>query len=222
MRTSRSLVAALLLVPVFTVVNGQDTTDYVQELVAEEDASWVEYRGGFDFREGIYRTFLEFRLNAPSLPLSSLVDSEGQPINDLRTFDGRVYVADSTGKRVKVDEGRAWGFCNNNAIYVASAQGFVRMGMLGSLGHTVVEVWRVQSIGLMDSGTPVLVDQLLNMRTGKWAVFNASSLREGISDDAPLIAEFEGLPKRQRNKPETLFQFLRRYNERHPLRFPPS
>ncbi|MBK7553057.1 MAG: hypothetical protein IPI55_00270 [Flavobacteriales bacterium] len=60
------------------------------------------------------------------------------------------------------------------------------------------------------------------MRNGSYDVFNASSLAVGIRDDQQLYKEFLAIPPRKRNKDEVLFQFLRKYNQRNPLRFPPS
>jgi hypothetical protein len=49
---------------------------------------------------------------------------------------------------------------------------------------------------------------------------NASSIYQTIQRDPELRAEFEALPKKERNRDETIFRFMRRYNERHPLYFP--
>ena len=209
-----------------------DTTDAVEEEIFEEENieafeeiveenDWVEYYGGFDFREGIYRSWQEFRMNAPSVPLASLVNSEGQAVSDLLTVDGRVFVLDSTGKRQRIPIDRIWGFCNDDGIYKNIRNGFQRIIMLGSLCHMMVEEWHVGG-GLLDPGTPVRIQRLLNMRNGSYDVFHASSLAVGIRDDQQLYKEFLAIPPRKRNKDEVLFQFLRKYNQRNPLRFPPS
>lgn len=200
----------------------EEWIDEEEEIVEEND--WVEYVGGFDFREGVYRTWREFRLNAPSLPLASLVDSEGQPIKDLRDFEGRVFTRDSTGGSTRVKVGRAWGYCADDAVYMAtnSTRGkFQRIVRVAAISHMMVQEWEVRT-GLLVPGAPVLIERILNMRTGSFKIFNSSSLAEAIHDDQKLYDEFISIAPRKRNKPEVLHQFLMRYNQRNPLRFPPS
>lgn len=193
--------------------------DEEEEIVEEND--WVEYAGGFDFREGVYRTWREFRLNAPSLPLASLVDSEGQPIKDLRDFDGRIFLRDSTVERSRVPMGRVWGYCADDAVFMDTRNGFQRILRMGSACHMMVQEWEVGG-GAIVRGAPVLIERILNMRTGSFKVFNSASLAEAIHDDQKLYDEFISIAPRKRNRPEVLHKFLMRYNQRNPLRFPPS
>ena len=66
----------------------------------------------------------------------------------------------------------------------------------------------------------VLLQQLIDMETGSVLPFNASGMDAALVHDPVLLEEFRSLPKKQRNRDETLFRFLRMYNERHPLLFP--
>lgn len=197
----------------------EEWVDEEEEIVEEND--WVEYVGGFDFREGVYRTWREFRLNAPSLPLASLVDSEGQPIKDLRDFDGRIFLRDTTGEQSRVPMGRVWGYCADDAVFMDTRNGFQRILRMGSACHMMVQEWEVGG-GAIVRGAPVLIERILNMRTGSFKVFNSSSLAEVLHDDQKLYYEFISIAPRKRNRPEVLHQFLMRYNQRNPLRFPPS
>ncbi len=215
-----SICLAASLFNCFDAIPQVDTTDYVVEPAVTEDADWIEYHGGFDFREGIYRAFSEFRMNAPSLPSGAFLDSEGRPIGDLTTHDGRVFYRDTLGKGDLKTVDRFWGFCNNDVVYIGTRDGYQRIGLIGSLCHMVVQEWQVS--GSFGENVPVAIQRLMNMRTGTFEVFNASSLAMALSNDTTLYQEFLAIPPRQRNRDVTLFQFLRRYNERNPLRFPPS
>ena len=66
----------------------------------------------------------------------------------------------------------------------------------------------------------VLMQQLINMDNGSVLPFNASGMHMGMELDPTLQEEFANIPKKQRNKDEALFRFLRLYNERHPLLLP--
>lgn len=212
----------IALVPMSLLsARAQDTTDYAIDTVVEE-ADWVLYRGGFDFKEGIYRTFSEFRLNAPSAPIGDLYNSEGLRITDLTDQDGRIFQADSAGGRTPVRWDNVWGYCNNNAVYMATRNGFQRIQRLGSLCHMLVEEWQVGMGMGMGQSAPVLVQRFLDTHTGRFDVLNASSLAAALQRDPGLYNEFMALPARQRNKDATLIQFLNKFNGRQPLTFPPS
>lgn len=191
---------------------------------AQEDTSWVPYQGGMDLREGIYRDFRSFRLNAPSIPQAKLRDDQGLPVGDIRRALSKLhYQADSGGvQAVRMD--RIWGFCQNDVVYVAAGNGFYRIGLMGSLAHMVYEVnYRDWDPYLYGYGTVVrtaLVQQMIDMESGAKLPFLASGMDAALAHDPMLQEEFRGLPRKQRNSDEALFRFLRLYNERHPLLFP--
>lgn len=234
MKRSLFLLFGLLLAPALSAqvdtTAGAVEEEWVEseeEIVEEND--WVEYVGGFDFREGVYRTWREFRLNAPSLPLEAFRRSDGQPIEDFRRHEGRLFILNDSTKNLEVYRGPMWGFCSRNVVLVAAGIGYNRIGIMGSLCHLTYEFMTptAESMGRsFVSGVPQMgtgvAQALLNMETGEMTGYDAASLRAAISGDGLLLTEFDALPKRKRNKPETLFQFLRRYNQRNPLRFPPS
>ena len=62
--------------------------------------------------------------------------------------------------------------------------------------------------------------RFLNMETGAFRTVTAGGIYQAISRDAILKEDFDALSRKQRNKPETVFLFMRRYNDRHPLYFP--
>ena len=66
----------------------------------------------------------------------------------------------------------------------------------------------------------MLLQQLIDMETGSVLPFNASGMDAALVHDPVLLEEFRSLRKKQTNRDETLFRFLRMYNERHPLLLP--
>jgi hypothetical protein len=58
------------------------------------------------------------------------------------------------------------------------------------------------------------------MESGSFLPVTAGGLYEVLKRDDVLKEEFDALSKKQRNKEETIFLYMRRYNERHPLYFP--
>ncbi|MBX2971898.1 MAG: hypothetical protein KF797_02245 [Flavobacteriales bacterium] len=187
----------------------------------------VDYFAGMGLREGIYADFQAFQNNRPTVPLDRLRDGQGLPVSDIRRVSGKLQWQPDTGARQTVDLRSIWGFCQNDVVYIGTSNGFYRIGLMGSLSHLVVEQtyrdWDPYMYGRYPMGgvtRTVLVQQLLDMRTGRYLPFNAAGMDEGLQHDRVLSEEFRALPKKQRNSPEALFRFLRMYNERNPLSFP--
>lgn len=191
---------------------------------AQMDTLWVPYHGGMDLREGVYLDFRAFRMNTPSIPAEQLRDDQRLPVTDIRSALSRLQYVNDSGAVKKLRLDRLWGFCNNDAVYVAAGNGFYRIGLMGSLAHMVFEQnyrdWDPFLYGYGTVTRTVLVQQLIDMETGRVLPFNASGLDAALVHDAVLQEEFRNLPKKQRNSDEALFRFLRLYNERHPLLFP--
>jgi hypothetical protein len=194
---------------------------------AQTDTAWVVYHQGMDLREGLYANIASFRANAPTYPLGGLSDGKGERVRDLRQVDGRVYWAADTGAASPVDLASMWGFCNNNAVYIAAGNGFYRVGMMGTVGHLLYEVdmtvWDPYFTGAWGwTGGPATqrytTAALLDTRTGQLLPCNARSMEGVLQDDPALLQEYQKLPRRKRD--EALYPFLRRYNDRHPIAFP--
>jgi hypothetical protein len=109
-------------------------------------------------------------------------------------------------------------------VYIAAGNGFYRLGITGSLSHMLYEMsyrdWDPYMYPYGGVTRTILMQQMLDMDTGEFLPFNAAGMDRALQSDPVLLEEFRALPKKQRNKDEVLFRFLRMYNERHPLRFP--
>lgn len=186
------------------------------------DTIWVPYGPGFEFREGIYRSFGEFRLNAPSARLEQLTDRQGLRIDP--RGDDAWHLPDSLGRPTPVPNRTAWGFCSNNVVYLNTATGFHRIGMMGALSHLlytqVIRDWDPSFYGTGMRTYTMEAQGMLAMASGAFLPFSAAGMDRALADDPELLAEFRALGKRARNEPGTLFAFLRRYNQRHDLLFP--
>jgi hypothetical protein len=75
---------------------------------------------------------------------------------------------------------------------------------------------------MMGGSTTYTVEEqrFLDMATGAFLPVSAAGLYTVIARDAVLKEAFDALKKKERNRPETLFLFMRRYNDRHSLYFP--
>jgi hypothetical protein len=197
-----------------------DSLDY-----ASPQGDMVAYHGGFDFREGLYFTFADFRANAPRIALKDLLNDQGRPVAELRGTNGRLQHRDSTGALVRLEMDDLWGFCDRDVVYVRSGNGFNRIGLMGNIAHLVFDAtyrnWGWDPVwGMGPTSYTVQEQRLLDMRTGSFLPVNAAGIRRAMQDDPELVGQFDALPARARNREATVFQFMRRYNERHTLLFP--
>ncbi|MDQ3100155.1 MAG: hypothetical protein M3R08_02100 [Bacteroidota bacterium] len=190
-------------------------------VLAQDTLEWVPYHGGLDLRDGIYFDFNSFRYNDPDIPIEKLQDGQGIPINDIREATIKVYWKPDTSDRQLIDPDDVWGYCQNDAVHIAIGNGFYRIGLMGSLCHlTYVQPYWVYAPGVASVRVNQVVHQLLDMVTGEVLPFNAGSMEKIFLNDRVLQEEFRSLRKKERNRDEVLFRFLRMYNDRHPLEFP--
>lgn len=210
----RSVFIALLLP---TLVLAQDYT--------ADPSDSVAYTPGFPFNDGLYFSFAAFRSNTPDVPRDQLRNKNGQALGDLRTASGDVWVPDSSAGVRKLALDGLWGFCDNGTVFVRAGNGFVRIGMLGSIAHLVYDAtyrdWNHYGYyGNYGTRTYTVQEQrFLDMATGQAVPVSADGVYSLIERDQVLAEEFNAIPRKQR-KEAILFQFVRRYNDRHPLFFP--
>lgn len=182
----------------------------------------VRYSSGYLFRDGVYLDFQAFRNNAPSIPKAMVTTAQGQPASDLRTGD-RLYRPDSTGQRVPLDLDRTWGFCNGGVVYVRAGNDFSRIGLMGSLAHLVYDAtYRNFDPYMVNGGSTYTVEEqrFLDMATGAFLPVSAAGIQPVLARDGVLQEAFDALPKKERKRDGTIYLFMRRYNDRHPLYFP--
>lgn len=191
----------------------------------QADSTLVRYQGGFDFHEGIYFTFDQFRRNAPGVPLKDLMTDQGQHVADLKQSNGKLEYVDSAGAKQHIDLDRVWGFCNKDVVYVRAGDGFNRIGLMGSIAHVMFDAtyrnWGgYYGYGYGGSTYTVEEQRLLDLETGAFLPVTAGGIYAVIQRDAVLREEFDALPKKEKKSDEVVFRFMRRYNDRHPLYFP--
>jgi hypothetical protein len=191
---------------------------------AQDTLQWVPYQGGMDLNDGVYLDFEAFRYNRPSVAIGDLRNDQGMPVSDIRRVVSKLYWQQPGGQRQAVRMQQLWGFCQNDVVYIQAGNGFYRIGMMGSLAHMMYEQtvrdWDPYMYRAGGMTRTYIVQQMLDMRTGRFLPFNASGIDAALQHDPVLLEEFRALPKKQRNSNEVLFRFLRLYNDRHPLEFP--
>jgi len=192
----------------------------------------VQYAPGFEFREGIYLRFDDFRNNNPVAKnsiISKFNKSDTEFLStvlDEKTFS---YKDQNDSTRI-VNTEEVWGFSRNGAIFIRIEDGFNRIAVLGSISHFVATI-TVYYNGMnnpffnpyygpstMPTTTQEMHQMILDFKTGRTTDFTQENLEIILQRDQKLFDEFSNLKKSQ--KKDLLFVYLRKYNEKHPIFFP--
>ncbi len=187
----------------------------------------VQYVQGFNFKQGIYLNFAQFRNNAP-VPKSALVfeaDTTRLDFIKLALSKDAVHWKDSSGKIQTTKTTSLWGYSENNGVYTRMNYAFNRIVVIGSLCHFTSYVTTYMYTGPgtypdRQNGTPseTLQQYVLDTQIGSIYEFNVTNMDFLLQRDSLLHAEFSALKKRK--KKEQMFIYLRKYNEKHLLHFP--
>jgi hypothetical protein len=195
------------------------------------DSGWVAYDAHFVFHDGIYFDHAAFRRNKPSIPKAELLLRDHDPLSDFKRYR---YI-DSLGVERRIMQDSVWGFASKDHVYIRSyalpmsawsipTSDFLQLRILGTISHLLVTVRQNYYVdpGTMGTTNSQIqhVHVFLKISTGESGGATAATLHQMIADDEELKREFEARPKRKRNKEATLFQFMRKYNERNVLYFP--
>lgn len=191
----------------------------------------VQYAPGFNFREGVYLNFEQFKNNNP-IPKNAIVsrfnksDSEFLPnILSAKNFQYR----DENDSLVTIDIPDVWGFARNGNIFVKIEDDFNRIAVLGNLSHFVASVTVFNNFngpfynpyygpGGMPNVRQEMRQMMLDFQTGRTMEFTQQNLEMILQRDRKLFEEYNALKKSQ--KRDMMFLYLRKYNEKHPIYFP--
>lgn len=179
----------------------------------------------FSLQEGIYLNFEQFRSNHPILlaQLQTTADRSSPDFMLRLTAVRTVAWKDSSGILHDTLVSKLWGYSFNRHVYIQTASDFTRIVVMGSLCHfTGIEINYMYAGGPgPGANAPVKQQQqfILDTHTGNVSAFTVPAMLNFLQANDPILyAEFLKLKKRKRN--QQLFIYLRRYNERHPLKFP--
>ncbi len=189
-------------------------------LFAQSDS--VFYTFDYEFINGIYKTYDEFKYNAPSIHEKALIENNlvAQTFISNVLGDEKIYYYDdSLHKKVRLKKGEFWGYCSNGVVYIYLDNYFHQLLKIGAICYFVENGNVVASNSNFPVKSKKRPFRLVNFKTGDIYDANIYTLQEQIKDDKELYDEFISL-KRKSKKKMAMYQFLNKYNERHPIYFP--
>ena len=89
-----------------------------------QEKQMVTYVTDFPFQEGIYRSFEEFKQNAPSI--QAKIERQG---SNLFVYD------DSLEQMIRVNPDKVWGYSQSGNVYISYDEAYWRFLNIGALTH---------------------------------------------------------------------------------------
>ena len=190
----------------------------------------VQYTKDFEFKDGVYLSFFDFKNNNP-VRTSKIIFNSNKSDKDFLKYaldKSSFLYLDSTGKEQEVKTQSVWGYCSNGTAYINHGTDFNRVTVIGSISHFVATV--PMRVGVSDpfyqndpfynpqQYTYVSSQYVIDFDSGKVMEFNVGTMELLLQKDDALSKEFTALKKKQ--KRDSIFIYLRKYNEKHPIYFP--
>ncbi|MCB9185922.1 MAG: hypothetical protein H6601_04170 [Flavobacteriales bacterium] len=228
----------LLLLLFFSLnLSGLDAVGQVDSLTVEK----VSIINAKHKVEGIYRTFDEFRRNEP-FHTSEYTLIEAKPGDNVMVnrFRDELSFKDKAGNQKQLGSSKFFGYCRNDTVYIS----FWKFHPITEWGHLIlIHVIENQPQYLNPSARPyshekidttksrskfrnnhpqgdVLTDRwyVLDYMTGDMYTIHTYTLLEKFEKwDLELFKQFKRA--KRKFKTETQLEFIRRFNERNPIRF---
>jgi hypothetical protein len=197
---------------------------FISLLVSAQTDS-VAYSRDFEFKEGFFLTAEQFRSNSPipkSAIISSYPKSQVDFISQIIAQKFIAYKAED-GTEQKIEPLDLWGYCQNRSVFINYKNEFHRFNLIGRLCHFTASVYSpgaytdpMNTYGINTSDE--LHQFVFDTRTNKIIDFDVKNMEIILGEDPELYAEFMKLKKRK--KGDSIFIYLRKFNEKHPFYLP--
>jgi hypothetical protein len=186
----------------------------------------VLYRPEKRMPDGVYLSYQDFRCNRPILK-EQIVSSMDK--NQLEFLSKNLFEETFRFKRndsvIKYNSRDAWGYFQNNTLYVFFKDDFYRVPVFGAISYLVANVV-VPGSGFYDprfgtsSGTVAsreIREFMINFYDGEIQDFNIETFNVLLARDEQLYQQYKKLSRRKQK--DELYRYIRKFNERNPVYF---
>ncbi len=204
-----------------------------------QDTTWVRFGPDYSFRDGIYAHFDMVMTNSPIPP--SRVVSELEDFNKkfYKTVLSEDYLVlhDNQGVEVSVEIKEIWGYAYKGIMYLQLGGQFHRLLPEGRISRFVASSTIWEELHPIDPEgyrpysdhakrySPIFVEVtkrheifLLYFEKNTMKAYDPETLLDLLEGDSLLSQEYASLPLRKQKK--KMPDFMRRYNESHPIYLP--
>ena len=196
----------------------------ISVIAGAQTAETVAYSREYDFKEGVFLTIGQFKSNNP-VPRSAIISGVPKDQVDFMTqvMDFKTFTyKDSAGIEQKLETDAVWGYCQNRNICINFNNECQRVNVIGtwSLFSAIITKAPIRGDPMSDmyamsTSYQELHQFVYDMQTGKATDFTVKNMELLLESDPELHTQFMKLKKRA--KSDSIFIYLRKYNEKHPL-----
>lgn len=180
------------------------------------------YDEDYVFKDGVFRTFNEFKENSPSFVKENIKANFHSFAQNYEKFLVRnIQLKDSINNVYQLDS--LWGYSYNGIVYIYYKNQLNRIRVFGSIAHFLVtkEVRNYSSTNYPNYISNNKDSQyFLDFSTGNIYKYNLENFSLILKRDTMLYNEFS--LNSDRKKAKLMFIYLRKYNERNPIYFKSS
>jgi hypothetical protein len=199
---------------------------YGSNMFSQPDS--VKYTSEFNFVEGIYFSFDDFKRNEPSIKGDAIISTKSTYRLLYDSYDKADYIAyyDVLGNKQKLKRNEVWGYCINGVIYVLYGRNFYRISKIGSIclfENLHDNIGREIGYNIAGATNPYIPSPesamyMMEFKTGNKMQFNLENFLMLLKTDNELYIEFTSI-KDNIKKQEQMFIYLIKFNERNPVYF---
>ena len=187
----------------------------------EKDLYWSE----FEFSEGVYLTYEEFKSNNPSATKFRVEVSNSVRRDDIKNGASIKWVEykDKKGYQIVLKEKDMWGLCYRKEIYVYTEKALQRIRIIGAIMlldivYNTENIMTSSGMGSISStDSQYIVTKMIDFETGIFYRFNLKNFEKLLSADAELYKEFDEL--HDNLKKNNMISYLNKFNSRNPIYF---
>jgi len=201
-------------------------------IVAQETGQSHLKQSSFKFKDGVYANVEMVKKNSPvpSTRIESRLEVTDRDFYKEMTRSDQIIFYDENGVKISLDTKGIWGYSNNGDLHINLGGNFNKINFVGRISHFIASKTTYVPVSYPESNispevymNPVLLtlrkrEYLIDITNNKVWEFDLEGLEKVLKNDPQLLDEFMALKKRK--KEPMKYNFLLRYNERHPLEIP--
>jgi len=233
MKSIRTLLVLFIYLPL-QILTAQET----------EEIPMIKYSPGYVFMDGLYLSVDDLRANDP-IPLARIVSD--RYVYDKDFFDEliirkQIILYDDAGVRASIKTKDVWGYALHGRLHIMVGGRFQRIILQGSISHFIASATTIEKKYFADEDTSSrytttqdlyrnfyreryyyqnLTSEgeicLYDFESNTLAQYDPAALGKLLERDSLLYSEYKALKRRE--KKNRMGEFIRRYNQSHPLYF---
>lgn len=185
-----------------------------------------KFSHGFDFAEGVYLTYEEFKQNNPSIKEYELITEDVKYFKSKKPLVRIKKINYSTpgGMKETLKSKNVWGISKEGKVYILVDGYPQKLIKIGSIIYFVVATVEYSGGGSFSSnmgGGKQLMsyEGLLDFNTGGYYQYTMKNFLAFMHRDKELYNEFMRI-KGKKNQKHKMISYIDKFNERNPIFFP--